>query len=474
MIRMGGADAFMLSMETPSAYMHTFKVAIIDPSTDPEGWDFARYRKDILDRLHLIPYFRWKYAPAPLGLNHPMWVDDPAFNIDYHVRRVACPAPGDHRALCELMSSVYAYQLDRSRPLWISWVVEGLQDGKVAIVTLVHHAYVDGVGAAYGLQQLYRSEPGWHPESVPAWQPRPWPSWGKRLWWAVRDWPAVMSKNLPRVFTGVRRKKALDKRYRDLGKEAPPAAAMMQQTPINRILSPGRTFVCNQMPLDDFKAVSKGLGVTINDVFLACCAGAIRRLLQRKDYDPDQHPLISGTPFAGKRPEEMAGLGNFATVDYCWLPTHIEDPLERLQAAHKAAADMKEHLKECVESGADINSILQICPPWLMRAIRWYIEKNQGRFSLFANVVLSNVPGPKEPIYLNRYKLDSWFSTGQVFNGTCLNMTMWSYCGNANLCVLADSAVVEDGWEVYDDFVRELKRLVALTPEQEIGRQATA
>ena len=212
MIRMGGTDAMMLSSETPSAYMHTFKVAILDPSSDPEGWSFQKYHDDFAGRMHLVPMFRWKLAPTPLGINHPMWVDDPNFNLDYHVRRVACPSPGDHRALCEFMSSVYAYQLDRSRPLWMSWVVEGLQDGKVAIVLLVHHAYVDGVGAAFNLQQLHRTEPGWKPEAAPPWKPRPWPSWGKRLWWGARDLPQVLSRNLPRVLAGIRKKKALDKR----------------------------------------------------------------------------------------------------------------------------------------------------------------------------------------------------------------------------------------------------------------------
>ena len=473
MMRMGGTDAMFLSMETPTAYMHTFKVAILDPSTDPQGWDFDKWREDLAKRIHLIPSFRWKCAPAPLGLNHPMWLDDPGFNLDYHVRRVACPAPGDHKALCEFMSSIYAYQLDRSRPLWLCWVVEGLQDGKVAVVMLVHHAYMDGVGAAWGLQQLYRTEPGWQPRAVPPWQPRPWPSWGKRLWWGLRDAPGVIMKNLPKVISGVRKKKAMDQRYRDLGKSPHPAAAMMQQTPINQSLSPGRTFVCDSLPLDDFKTVARGLGVSINDVYLACCAGTIRQFFKSRDYDPDQHPLISGTPFAGKRPDDMPGIGNFATMDYCWLPTDIEDPLERVQAAHQAATEMKAHMKECVEAGADISSILQICPPWLMRALRWYIERHQGKFSLFANVVLSNVPGPREPIYLDRYKLDSWFSTGQIFEGTCLNMTMWSYCGKTCLCILADAKVVPDGWVIYNSFVEELKALRALVPEQNTEEAAT-
>ena len=124
MKRMGGVDACMLALESPRAYQHTFKVAILDPSTDPDGWDFEKLRRDFEARLHLVPYYRWKYAPSPLGLNHPTWLDDPDFNLDYHVRLVACPAPGDHRSLCRFMSSVYAYQLDRSRPLWMMWIVE--------------------------------------------------------------------------------------------------------------------------------------------------------------------------------------------------------------------------------------------------------------------------------------------------------------------------------------------------------------
>jgi diacylglycerol O-acyltransferase len=473
MKRMGGADSMMLNMENPSIYMHTFKVAILDPSTDPDGWCFDKWRRSFKERLHLIPFFRWRYAPAPLGLNHPTWVDDPDFNFDYHVRRVSCPAPGDHRALCEFMSSVYAYQLDRSRPLWMMWLVEGLEDGKVALVALVHHAYVDGVGAAWGMQQLYRPEPGWRPDHVPEWHPRPWPSWGHRLFWALKDLPTVLGHNLPRVFTGVRSKIKLEKRFKKEGKSVP-SAAMMQKTPINEVLSAGRSFVCSSLPLDDFKHVGKRLGVTINDIFLACSAGAIRRHFQQVGYDPDRHPLISATPFAGKRPEDMQGLGNFATLDYCWLPTNIEDPLQRLRAASKAAAEMKEHLKACAEAGADINSVLQICPPWLMRALAWYIHHKQGAFSLFANVVLSNVPGPTAPIYLDRYKLESWFSTGQVFDGTCLNMTMWSYCDQANLCILADKKVIPDGWVLYDAFVDELKKLQALIPERKPDLKASA
>ena len=466
MRRMGGADAFMLAMETPKAYMHTFKVAILDPSTDPEGWSFDKFHQGFEDRIHLVPYLRWKYADTPFGINHAVWMEDEDFNLDYHIRRVALPDPGDHKALCEFMGSVYAYQLDRSRPLWKSWVVEGLEGGKVAVVTMLHHAYVDGVGASYGLEQLYRDTPGYVHEPAPEWHPRPAPSWGKRLWLGIVDWPEVVLKNLPKVIVGLRQKKALEKKYASQGKAPHPSPGMMPQTPINAVLHYGRTFVCDTMPIADFKTIAKGLGVTINDVFLCCSAGAIRRLFLDGHYNPDQSPLIAGTPFAGKRPEGMEGLGNFVTMDYCWLHTDIEDPLERLHASHKAANEMKEHLQQMVAMNADFSAIMKILPPWAVKAFSWWLrEKKKGSLSLFANVALSNVPGPRKQLYSDKYKLDNWFSTGQIIDGTCLNMTMWSYCQNVNLCILADKKVLPDGWKLYDYFTRELEALVSLIPQ---------
>ena len=465
MQRLGGADAFMLSFETPKVYMHTFKVAILDPSTDPEGYSFAKLHQGLEDRLHLVPFLRWKVGHAPLGLNHPLWIKDPNFNLDFHLRRIACPSPGDHKTLCEFMSSAYAYQLDRSRPLWKSWVVEGLEGGKVAVVTMLHHAYVDGAGASYALEQFFEEAPGVGPEQVPEWNPGPEPSWLRQLWLAIVDLPGVVLKNLPKAVSGIKQKNALVKRYAAEGKPVAPTSGMMKKTPINEVLDYGRTFVCESLPLADFKRISKGLQVTINDVFLCCAAGAIRRLFKEGKYDADQNPLIAVTPFAGERPEGMEGLGNFITMDYCWLHTDIEDPLKRLHASHKAATEMKQHLREMVAVNADFGAILKILPPWPVKVFSWWLrEKKRGSLSLFANVALSNVPGPRKPLYFGKYKLDNWYSTGQIFDGTCLNMTMWSYCSNVNLCVLADKKTLPDGWLLFDYFVEELTQLAALVP----------
>jgi WS/DGAT/MGAT family acyltransferase len=470
MKRLNGLDAFMLGMETSKSYMHTFKVAIIDPSTDPEGWSFERFYAESARRIHLVPMLRWKYLDSPLGLNHPYWVEDPDFELHYHVRRVACPPPADHKSLCEFMAAIYSYQLDRNRPLWMTWVVEGLADGKVAIVVLVHHAYVDGVGASWLMQRFYQPQPGIKAGDPPAYDPPPLPSWPTRLGRALRDWPEVTIGNMPKVATGLWHKYTLDRKRKSAGLPPHPSAGQMRQTPINVALSAGRTFVCDSIPLERFVTVSKALNVTINDVFSNCVAGAIRRLLIDLKYDPDAHPLIGATPFAGERPAGREGWGNFVTHDFCWLRSDIGDPVKRLQASHEANVEMKEHMKAVKEAGADISSVMQVVPPWGIPLIRKAVHRRGGGFGLFGNVVLSNVPGPKEALYLDDWKLANWYSTGQIADGTGLNITMWSYCGQANICMLIDREVLKDGWRLFNYFDDELNALLAVTNSKEPAR----
>lgn len=474
MKRMSGADAFMLGMETSRVYMHTFKIAIIDPSEDPEGWSFDKYYRDIASRLHIIPLFRWKVAPAPLGLGHPYWVEDPDFNLAYHLRRVACPSPGDHKALCEFMSQVYAYKLDRDRPLWMQWVVEGLEGGKVALVMIVHHAYVDGVGAGWLLKQFYKPLPPDHLERFPAWNPEPYPSWLRRFATSLRDLPGFMISNLPKVVSGLRQKRDLDRRMRLSGKPAHPSFAQMRKTPINVVLSAGRSFVCESVPLEKLQHISRHFKVTINDVFGTCAAGAVRRLLLSRSFDVNAHPLIAGTPFAGERPEGMEGMGNFASADFCWFHSDIADPLERLRATRKANIEMKEHMAEVKTAGADLNALINVLPDWAISLMRYLIQRKQGSIGFFGNVALSNVPGPKEPLYLDKWRVENWFSTGQIMDGTALNMTLWSYAGKANLCILADSAVIPDGWVLFNYFVEEVDALQALAEHSEHQKESIA
>ena len=165
---------------------------------------FDKFYDESARRIHLVPMLRWKYLDSPLcRMNHPYWVEDPDFELHYHVRRVACPPPADHKDLCEFMAAIYSYQLDRKRPLWMTWVVEGLADGKVALVMLVHHAYVDGVGASWLMQRFYQPQPGIKGGNPPAYNPPRLPSWPTRLGRALRDWPEVTIGNMPKVARGV-------------------------------------------------------------------------------------------------------------------------------------------------------------------------------------------------------------------------------------------------------------------------------
>jgi WS/DGAT/MGAT family acyltransferase len=220
------------------------------------------------------------------------------------------------------------------------------------------------------------------------------------------------------------------------------------------------------MPLEKIQQARVLEGATINDVFLSCTAGALRRLLREMHYDPDQGgPLVAGVPVAGERPPGMETHGNFATADSCWLHTNIEDPLQRLQASHDSAAEMKEHI--VASKGADINALVSLLPQWATKIVAWVIRRQEGRIGIFGNVLVSNVPGPREPLYLGPIEVDNWFSTGQVFDGTSLNMTMWSYCGKANLCILADKQVLPDGWKLYGYFCEEIDRLIELGKSQD-------
>jgi diacylglycerol O-acyltransferase len=462
-MRLTGTDAMLLYLDGARHYQHTLKIAIIDPSAEPRAASYEASKRLFAQRLHRVPPLRWRYAPTPFGLHHPVWVEDADFDANYHFRRVVCPAPGDQKALCELVSSIYAWPLDHSRPLWVMWIVEGLQGGHVAYVMIVHHAYFDGVAAGRALQEFVRpDEPG--EAKAARWDPKPWPSAGRRILWALRDLPGVFLRDVPRAVAGLRKHRAVTAAYRRAGRPMPPTPADAPLTPLNRLLSHGRTFVCDSLPLADFQHVRSALGATINDVFLACSAAAIRRFFVDCGYDPDRGPIVAGIPIGLERPAEKAAVGNFTTYAFLWLPTHLAKPLERLRAASEAATLMKQHLEAA--KGSDLGALFDAMPPVAGRLVEAFMRYKRGTFPFFGNVVLSNVQGPKVPIYLGKVRYENWFSIGQILHGTPINMTVWSYHQNMNLCILADSALVKDAWVLFGYFRDALEELVELTGGQ--------
>ncbi len=453
MRRMDGLSAFLLEQENTGAYQHTLKISILDTSNLPGGWSFEKFRDSVARRIHLLPMLRWKFLKVPFGLHHPVWVDDPQFDVDYHLRRVACPTPGDRKAFCELVSQVYAWKMDMSRPLWVCWVVEGLEDDQVALVTLVHHAYTDGAGAARLLTRFYTTSTEHVEPNIEPWTPEPTPGRLALLGRALIDLPVTLIRCLPRIGNGIVNVRRMNRKYRESGHELPPS--VLKDTPVspfNIMLGYGRTFVFETFDLQDIRTISKGFGVTINDLFVAAAAGAYRRFMQSRGFDPQAGPLVTGIPVSKRPPpEEDDCIGNMTSADYLALPVHLEDPLERLKAAKHGSDVMKEHI--VAAEGMDLSSILEITPPALLKLLAWVVKKSEGRFSgIWGNAALSNVPGPREPLHLGNISLSNWISMGQIFHGMALNTTVWSYAGKFNLCILADRHLLPDGWELIGYF----------------------
>jgi WS/DGAT/MGAT family acyltransferase len=463
MRRLSGADAMMLRLDRGNAYNHTLKISIVDPSTDPEGWSFSKFTRLFEERVHLLPSLRLRYLPTPLGVHHPIWVEDPEFNLASHVRRVMCPGPGGMAEFCALVEQLYARPLDPQRPLWESWVIEGLEGGRVGIVTLLHHAYTDGVGALGMLEDVYTAEPDDGPREEPPFSPPPLPSAVRRLAWGLRDLPAV-ARRIPSAVTALRERRRLERGFAESGRELPPSPFDSSLTaPFRRGLSRDRRFACESFPLDQVLEVRKALGATINDVFLACAAGALRRWLAGADA-PSSEAMVGTMAFSTLPLAERSVAGNYSSIDYVRLHSEIADPLERLRAASASAKVTKDHFNETKD--ADIVSVVEVAPGGLVNLLAQLNARTGGRFDPFANVVVSNVPGPREPLYVGRWRLDRWFSTGQLTHGANLNLTVWSYAGQFNLCVLGDAQAVPDAWQLINGFRASLDELLAIAREE--------
>ena len=470
MRRMDGLSAFLYHSEASGAVMHTLKISIMDTSQIPGGWNYQLFRDSVASRLHLLPMFRWKALKVPFGLHHPVWVDDPEFDLDYHLRRIACPAPGDRKAFCELVSEVYAWPLDMTKPLWLCWVVEGLQNDEVALVTLVHHAYADGSGAARLLQKVYSvSREAPVPEAGEQWVPEKTPGKLALLVRALIDLPKTWMTSVPKIRQGMANVREMKKRYAESGRELPPTAASAfsegRESPFNILVGRGRTFVFETFPLDEIKAISKGAGVTINDLFVAATAGAYRKFMLSRGFNPDAGPLVTAIPVSKRPPiEEDDMIGNMTTSDYLAMPVHLTDPEARLKAAAHAGNVMKEHIK--ASEGADLSNILELTPPALIHLMDWLVKHKEGKFGVWGNAAISNVPGPREPLYMGAMQLNNWISMGMVAHGLGLNTTVWSYAGQFNLCILADKNLLPDGWELvgyYREAFDEYRQLLRQT-----------
>lgn len=445
-------DAMLLYSETPNLHTHTLKVAVVD-ATDGD-FSFELFRDTLLHRLPRLDPLRYQLVDIPWRLHHPMWLEDCEVDLDYHVRRVQVHAPGGRRELDEVIGTVASTPLDRSRPLWEFHVAEGMADNRVAVIGKMHHALADGVASANLLAKLMDPD-----DPVPA-QTRgrtdcaP-PSTTELLRAAGRDHAqqfAALPGVVAEALAGARR---LRRRAREREKQ-PDLAGLLQApaTFLNHVVSPGRTFATATLSLPQVKETSKQLRITINDLVMAMAAGALRELLVRYDGAADR-PLVASVPASTDRsPDRISGneLGGMVVS----LPTHVEDPRERVRLTSLATSIAKENNELF---GPELyGKLITYLPPIAAPPVFNRLARRNAKNRLF-NVPVSNVAGPRERGRLAGAVVSEIYSAGPLIAACGVNITVWSYVDQLNISVIADDRTLDDTHEVTDAMVREFSEL---------------
>ena len=456
MHRLTGQDASYLYGETRTQYAHTLKLVITEPY---EGDSFEGRKQFLESALHLLPMLRWRIVPTPLGLHHPLAIDDPDLDLDDHVHRAALPSPGGPGELANFISEVVSRPLDRSRPLWEMWFVEGLEGGQTATVFKMHHALADGTTTARLLGQTATVHAGdpLPPERAP-WQPERIPTRGRRLWLALRDLPSHLAEIWPNFLRAARAA-----RRRLASRDPAQRATRMYEGPhthFNELLSGSRRYAFAALPLATLKEVKSAHGATFNDVFLAIVSGALRSYLEERGVLPES-TLTATCPVNTRAPDAPPVLNSVST--FCVkLATDVADPVERLASIHRDAALGKADFE--ATRGAQLLDLMDLLPPPLRILVSRIpmLQKRLGQVSI-SNVVVSNVAGPQEPLYIGNGQLSAFFSIGPLVEGMGINVTAYSYCDRFNVSVLTDPRMVSDPWhlvELLQSSLEELRKTI--------------
>lgn len=444
MQRLSGLDASFLYMETPNLHMHVSMAAIFDPSTVPGGYSFESVRELVSERLVRLPVFRRRLVEVPFRLGHPYWVDDPSFDIDYHIRRAALPAPGGLKELTDFVGDVCSRQLDRSKPLWEMYIVEGLEGGDIAVVTKIHHCTIDGVSGAELMGELFDLEP--HP--APRVADDDLPSGEAKLPSDASLVAQAMLSRLTRPLAITRLawktgRAVLNVRKVRGTEDAEHRAALPLTTPrtsLNAAITAHRKLAVSAVSLDDVKRVKNALDTTVNDVVLAICAGALRMFLSDGDELPEE-PLVATVPVSVQATSNRASANKVSAM-WVSLPCRIDDPVKRLLTIRDHTKGAKEEHKAL---GAEVllDWTEHATPNVFSAAARAYTRfKLADRHRPIHSLVISNVPGPDFPLYMGGSELKALFPLGPVMDGAGLNITVMSYRGTLNWGFIACTETV--------------------------------
>jgi diacylglycerol O-acyltransferase / wax synthase len=440
-----GFDAAFLALETPTTPLHVGVALVLDP---PEGarslfspsTRYAQIRSVIAQRLHLVGPMRQRALRVPLGLHHPVWVDDPDFELDDHLNRASLPSPGGPAELDAFVAGAMSRPLDPDRPLWEMYVVEGLAEGRTALIAKVHHAILDGVSGVSMLAAFFDLSPRSRVVDVSPgrWEPDPLPGSAQMLRYAAASISCQPARVLATIDAGVEVIAELGQHNRELsgrGESPPPALFAAPRTSINGAVSNRKRFASLSIPLDDVKLVRHVFGCTVNDVILAGVAGGLRRLLHaRGEVAPS--PLVAMVPVS-TRPGDSEALGNQLSAMLVSLATDVDDPVARLAAIVRSAGVAKE--QEQRHRGRLLGDLAQIAAPGLTARVARAVAGTRmfDRVRPPFNVMISGLKGPDFPLFCAGSRVRAMFPVGPIAEGVGMNVTVFSYLDQLHFGLLA-------------------------------------
>jgi diacylglycerol O-acyltransferase len=436
--RLTSVDASFLTNESSSSHMHVGAILIFE-GPPPLYVDLVEH---VRSRLELVPRFRQRIVVPPLEAGRPLWADDVNFNLTYHLRHTGLPEPGGEDELRALAARVFSQQLDRSKPLWELWLVQGLERDRFAILTKTHHAMVDGVSGVDIGTVLFDLEPVPKPvEQVDDWKPRPEPRTSTLVTRAATDIAATPVRLAERALEAVRDPETTARRIADglegLGEFVGALADPAPDVPLNQEIGPHRRFVWARSELATFKRIKDSLGGTVNDVVLAVVTGSLREWLHGRGVRTEGLELRALVPVSIRAEDERGNLGNKIAVMRGPLPVYVEDPVRRLRVVSEAMEGLKRS-KQAL--GAEVISRFNdFAPPTLLA------QASRVNFStrLF-NLIVTNVPGPQLPLYVLGREMEEIFPVAFLPPNHTLAVAIMSYNGRIGFGLLADYDSVED------------------------------
>jgi diacylglycerol O-acyltransferase / wax synthase len=451
--RLTAVDASFLTNETSSSHMHIGAISIFEGPA-PKYVDLLEH---VRGRLELVPRFRQRLIVPPLEAGRPLWADDVNFNLTYHIRHTGLPEPGGETQLRRLAGRVFSQQLDRSKPLWELWLVQGLERDRFALLTKTHHAMVDGISGVDIGTVLFDLEPVPEPKpSEDGWMPEREPTTAELVARGAMDAAVAPVKLVERAVEAVRHPEATARRVGEalegLGEVVGALADPAPDVPLNQRIGPHRRFAWARAELDTFKRIKNALGGTVNDVVLAVVTGALREWMHSHSIRTEGLELRALVPVSVRTEDERGNLGNRIAAMRGPLPVYVEDPVRRL----RVVSEQMEGLKRSKQAlGAEVIARFNdFAPPTLLA------QASRLNFStrLF-NLIVTNVPGPQIPIYLLGREMEELFPVAFLPQNHALAVAVMSYNGRICFGLLADYDALDDVEELALGLNRSLEEL---------------